>query len=89
MNSEQIKTEAAEAMTLFQRTHSEGCYLTIENSRVVAKPIKGSTDLSIFNLTISKTQLINGLTAGHWTALGIALYRLYTKESECQTHQKH
>lgn len=89
MNSESIKTMAAEAIDKFARTHSSTCVLSIENGAVIATPLSDVTGKHDRDLVFNTLAQNHGLTAASWNTLGRKLYKLYSMETSCQTHQEH
>ena len=88
MNSEQIKTDAANAIALFNKTHTTTAYLYWKDGQVVVLDSQHAPLKVPEALKITPWQQDNGLTASQWTSVGNELFNLYTRELACQAHQK-
>jgi len=88
MKTEILILQAAEAIKMFKIDHAGVCYLTVKNGFV-----RGFTSAEVGKhspqtLRIERFEMRHGLTPGRWSAIGRELFILYTKEQQCQTHQK-
>lgn len=88
MNSEIIKTLAADAIADFARKHNCSCVLSIEDGLVVAKEFELVPATPDRTLVITRVDQNSGLTITKWSRVGNKLFNLYTKELACRTHQK-
>lgn len=89
MNSEQMKTLAAEAITEWARHHNGSCVLSVEGGLVVCKEPTDHDRRYGRTLIITRFAQNAGLTSAAWNIVGTELFNQYTKELACQAHQKH
>ena len=89
MSIEIIKTLAANAITEFTRNHNTSCVLSFKDGIVEATALADDTVITDRALVITRFAQNAGLTTAAWQIVGKKLYEQYTKELECQTHQKH
>lgn len=88
MNTEQLKTLAADAIGIFAREHNGTCYLKYINGKVIALPLKDANPLPPTYLCITHFGQVNGLTDPQWSNLANELFAQYLKELACQNRPK-
>lgn len=89
MNSEIMKTEAANTITEWRQKHNGPCMLEIQNGEVIARKPTTSCYQIKKDLYISTWHQQNGFDGAQWTAIGTTLFNLYCKEKAFHEHQKH
>lgn len=88
MNPEILISQAAEVLAKWQLEHDSACTLYVSDGQVCCAKqgplwVKGPPVLNI-----TKWKVIHGLTFSEWHRVGNQLLTLYTKEKQCQAHQK-
>lgn len=88
MNSELIKTLAADAITTWAREHNGACVLSVNDGIVIASTPTNDDLLYHKPLIVTRFAQNAGLTSAAWNIVGTELLNLYNKEQSCQAHQK-
>jgi len=88
MNTEILIGQAAEAIKMFNIDHEGTCYLTVKDGFVTGIPRAELTKVHPTALIVERYDLRRGFTPARWHAIGRELFILYTKEKQCQAHQR-
>ncbi len=84
MNSEIIKTLAANAIGKWARECHGNCVLSIDDGRVIASEPTDNDRIHNRSLIITRFAQNAGLTNAAWRIVGTELLNLYNKEKACQ-----
>jgi len=88
MNSELIKTLAADAIGKWARKNIGSCVLSVKDGIVVASKPTFDDQINNRPLIITRFSQNAGLTHSAWNIVGSELFDLYNKEKSCQPHPK-
>jgi len=88
MNPEILISQAAKALDMFKIDHEGVCCLIFKDGFVAGVPCSCVSNKHPKSLRVERYEIIRGFTSSRWNRIGRDLYILYSKEKQCQSHQK-